>query len=438
MTKRPSKRTPKRTTGPGAGRSTKRSANDTGKAASKRPERRSSEGNPRTQRKRSAEPNTGPRGTTHGGRKQQHKKPSGGAYAVKPARNKPSRPNREPEAGIEVTVLPGLIPTARQELTHLAGVTQVRKVQGEDALIVDGTAQLDHLEATRSITAVWIRRTFTAPRPKALLGDEALRAAAADLRRVAARHAFIGLRLEAAGRDSATLKRLASAYAEAAGVTPNPADGDLVMRLRSAKRKGAWDLLIRTTPRPLSTRPWRKVDLPGSLNACVAASVWLHAGVQADERILNPACGGGTLLAERLTLGPATFAAGFDTSEEALQAARTNLAGMARGGEVHLTQGDLRAPDWGLDPDLPPFDTIVCDPPWGDAVGDKQASDLLHEALLSGAAAHLKPGGRLLLVTHAIKTTDRLLARGGYTVVSDRRVFAGGHRPRLLHLVPTR
>jgi 23S rRNA G2445 N2-methylase RlmL len=316
-------------------------------------------------------------------------------------------------------------------------VGQVRKRPGEDALIVDGTAQLASLEAARSVTAVWLRRTFQAPRPKALLGDEALRAAASDLTRVAGRHTFTGLRLEAAGRDSATLKRLAEAYAHAAGVVHDASGGDLVVRLRPARREGVWDLLIRTTPRPLSTRPWREVDLPGSLNACVAAAVWLHAGVQPGERILNPACGGGTLLAERLALGPAAFAAGFDTRGDALEAARTNLAGVAGGREVHLAAGDLHAPGWGLDPAYGPSDTIVCDPPWGDAVGDKQDADALHEALLSGAAAHLKPGGRLLLVTHAIKTTDRLLAQGGFTVVSDRRVFAGGHRPRLLHLTLT-
>ncbi len=380
-----------------------------------------------------------------------HPRRAAGQKAKQGTSSKTSRTSRDRSgAGIEATVLPGLIPAARQELTTTAGVTQVRKIQGEDALTIDGTAQLERLEAARTISAVWLRRTYAVPRPKALLGDEALRSAAADLQRVAQRHAFTGLRLEAAGRDTATLARLADAYAQAAGLPHDPSGGDLVVRLRPSthgsagnRRSGgsgrpgsqdAWDVLIRTTPRPLSTRPWRAADRPGSLNANVAAALWLHAGVTPDERILNPACGGGTLLAERLATGPAAFAYGFDVSADALADARSNLAGVPGGPDVHLQVGDLQEPGWGLSEALGLFDTIVCDPPWGDAVGSKQEADALHEALLKSARAHLKPSGRLLLVTHAIKTTDRLLAEGDWTVVSDRRVFAGGHRPRLLHL----
>ena len=76
------------------------------------------------------------------------------------------------------------------------------------------------------------------------------------------------------------------------------------------------------------------------------------------------------------------------------------------------------------------YDLVLVDPPWGDAVGDHAANQGLYAALLDAAAAQTVTGGRMLLVTHEVRLTERLLAdHPVWAVRHARRVWQGGHRP---------
>src|SRR5207302_4929243 len=88
---------------------------------------------------------------------------------------------------------------------------------------------------------------------------------------------------------------------------------------------GGWETLVRLSPRPLSARPWRVCNLPGALDATAASAIARLAGPRPDERYLNLASGSGTLLIERLALGPAGPAVGVELDPRALDCARRNL-----------------------------------------------------------------------------------------------------------------
>jgi SAM-dependent methyltransferase len=346
-------------------------------------------------------------------------------------------PNGTPEA-FEAEVLPGLAPFAIDEL-RATGRAEVGAIPGDpdraDAVPFRWRGGRAPLAELRTVTSVQRRLTFDVPRPKALLGDASLRALGDELRRVRREAAapFHGLRIEAAGRDSAVMRRLRSALAEAAGLPDDAEEGDLQVRVRpgpGGAREGGWEVLIRLTPRPLSARPWRVANLPGGLNACVAAAAWRWLGHDPGQRVLNAMCGSGTLLIERAAAGPAARLVGVDHDPRALDAARANLD--AAGVEAELLRADATAapfPDGG-------FDVVAADPPWGDAVGDVRELQALYAALLREAARLTAPGGRALIVTHALAAFDAALAEAGEAWRPDgvRRVFHGGHRPALHRL----
>jgi SAM-dependent methyltransferase len=361
----------------------------------------------------------------------------------------------------ELEVRPGLAPFARDELAAHPGVTPLPPaVAGEpdDAHAAAVPFRCDGPppgpDAVRTATSLQRVVPFDVPRPKALLGDVAARTVAAELRGIRMRGTFHGLRLEAAGADTPVARRLRAAWADAVGLPDAPEDGDLRVRLRrtpDAVGRG-WEVVIRTTPRPWSVRPWRVVDRPGGLDATVAAAAWRWLGTPADQRVVNAMCGGGTLLAERLALGPAAALVGVDLDADALAAAAANLA--AAGARV---EGDLLPPDDGAAAppgrprptvrlrladatatDLPDaaFDVLVADPPWGDAVGETADLPDLYAALLREAARLVVPGGRAWIVTHALRAFDAALAAAGDAWRPDGtlRVFHGGHRPAVHRL----
>src|SRR5438046_2091478 len=113
------------------------------------------------------------------------------------------------------------------------------------------------------------------------------------------------------------------------GLEPTSAD-ELRERLGAAVRIGrsarpgrlplwlrgeGWEALVRLTPRPLAARAWRVCNLPGALDATAAHAMARWSTRAPDERLVNLACGSGTLLVERLALGPAAVALGVDRDE---------------------------------------------------------------------------------------------------------------------------
>ncbi|MEX2501654.1 MAG: methyltransferase domain-containing protein [Trueperaceae bacterium] len=361
---------------------------------------------------------------------------------------------------MEAEVLPGLAHVASAELRatgHAEGTRATSEPATADAVAFRWRGAWEPLRQLRTVTSVQRVVRFDVPRPKALLGDREFRRlheAVAQIRS-GSPTPFRGVRVEAAGRDSPTLQRLRSALSEATGLPDAPDDGDLQIRLRP-RRPGTrhdlagWEALIRLLPRPWSVRSWRVVDRPGGLNACVAAAAWTMIGLHPKQRVLNAMCGGGTLLAERHALGPFGSLVGIDLDAAALEAADANLraAGLhvrvatadavegdadARGSAL-LVRGDATATPWADGA----FDVVVADPPWGDAVrgdagGDGATVASTHEGLLREASRLLPPGGRLLLVTHALRVLDRALAEhgGDWADRGSIRAFHGGHRPVL-------
>lgn len=360
----------------------------------------------------------------------------------------------EGDAGdaFEAEVLPGLAPFAVAELRETACTDVVAPKDDPDradAVPFRWRCGRAPLSGLRTVTSVQRLLRFDVPRPKALLGDRQLRVIGAELRRVRREAAapFHGLRLEAAGRDSGVMRRLGVAFADAAGLPMEPEGGDLQVRVRpgpGGARDGGWEVLVRLTPRPLSVRSWRVANLPGGLNACVAAAAWRWLGHAPHDRVLNAMCGSGTLLAERAALGPAARLAGLDLDPDALEAAeanlraaglrvRSDLSGGPEGAQVELRLADAAATPFGD----AAFDVVVADPPWGDAMGDVADLHRSYAAFLREAARLVPAGGSALIVTHALRAFDAALSDvgGSWRAEGAVRVFHGGHRPALHHLI---
>ncbi|MDM7854889.1 methyltransferase [Cellulomonas alba] len=349
---------------------------------------------------------------------------------------------------LELTFLPGLGDVLRDEVDEvLHPARHARPAPGrDDALVVRHEGRVSDALRLRTAVAAFVSLHFDVPRPRSLTsGDHLARvvdAVGLSLRSVSSR----SFRFEAAGADSAVFTRLASLVSQATGLTHDPVDGELVIRVRRAHRSPGsdvdpgWDVLVRIGPRPLSARPWRVVDYPGAANATIAAAMVRLAGVRAGDRVANLMCGSGTLLVERLLAGPAAAAVAVDVADDAVEAARANLvaAGLEPSdgdGPVRLVTGDA------LDPAAwtrggPGYDLLLADPPWGGLHGEHATNEALHAGLLRAAHAASRPGARLLVLTHEVRVMHRCLRDAGHLwqLRDELRVFAKGHHPRVFVL----
>ena len=333
----------------------------------------------------------------------------------------------------EAEVLPGLEPFARREIAgRFRKDARVAPTgpEGEVRFTYSGAER--QLLALRTVVSVYRVLDFDVPRPKALLGHEHLSRLLTEIDEVLSlqgRRAFKTFRFSAAGSDTVVFDRLRDAVGEHTRLAVNPEEADFLLRVRPTPAGEGWQVLLRLTPRPLATRPWRLCDWPGALNATIAAVMVELSDPRAKDRVLNPMCGSGTLLIERLARRPAALAYGADTDQEALYCAQENIiaAGMAR--MIQLAQMDATA----LDVPDGSFDVLFADLPWGQLSGSHRENEWLYPAALAEWGRVAAPGARLVAITHEIALMDDVLPTVDHLweLSEQLTVYQGGLHPSI-------
>ena len=341
----------------------------------------------------------------------------------------------------EAEILPGLERFAAAELERRFGRAVAVEEQAEPGdlpFTFEGDAY--DLLQLRTAVAVYKVLRYDIPRPRALLGHQHLTRlveAIEEVQRLHPPRSFRTFRFSAAGRDSSVFMRLKDEIAAQTGLQNDPEEADLLMRVRPAPGEArGWDVLVRLSPRPLATRHWRVCNMPGALNATIAAAMVELTQPREDDFFLNPMCGSGTLLIERLGRLPADIAAGCDTDLNALACARQNVAEAGLGHRLDLLE--LDATDLQGIPDGA-CTALAADLPWGQLVGEQAELEWLYPAALGEWARVAAPGARLVVVTHMVELFEGLLGEVAplWALVDVVKVFQGGLHPRIYVLVRT-
>ncbi len=343
-----------------------------------------------------------------------------------------------PPPTYEADVLEGLEPFAIDELRALVGPSlELAREQRPATLRFRYGGDPDRLLDLRSVVALSLVRAFPVPRPRGLLGHQHLTSLVQMLQQARSLWAadnFPVLRLNAAGAESAVMARLRDDLAFQLGMpatTSKEGEGDLLLRLRP-DRAGGWEALVRLSPFPLATRPWRVCNMPGALNATVASVMMRLAAPRPADRLLNIACGSGTLLIEGLMRGRVASAAGCDTDPAALECALANLRAARMEDRARLEPWDAGQ----LPLDNSSLDLICADLPFGQLVGSHERNRDLYPRIVAEATRVARADARMVLITHEIRLLEQSL--GDYSRQWEQgpsiRVRVGGMAPRIFLL----
>ena len=183
--------------------------------------------------------------------------------------------------------------------------------------------------------------------------------------------------------------------------------------------EGALELVPRRAEDPRFA--WRVAEVPAASHPTVAAALAFVAGARDGDRVWDPFVGSGGELVERARLGPCSLLLGTDVSEDALAAARKNLAAAGVTATLAIADARTHAPQ--------PVDLIITNPPLGGRV-QVDAAALLVDAL-PGLSRALAPRGRLVWITPSPKRTGPVAERLGLRRTRDLAVDLGGVRGRL-------
>lgn len=334
----------------------------------------------------------------------------------------------------EAEILPGLRQFAKGEIQgRFKRKAAIGNTTRDDGLPFYYTGNLADLLQLKKVVAVYTILYFDVPRPRALLGHAHFQQILTQLKQIQALHppnSFRTFRVSAAGQNSKVFTRLIDDIQQHSGLIHTPDEADMLMRIRPAQlaRRG-WEVLLRISPRPLAKRSWRIYDMPGALNATIAAAIVELTQPSPQDRFLNLMSGSGSLLIERLIRCPAIQAVGGEISADAIALARQNISAATLRQSVSLIQLDAqRTP-------LPShcFNVICADLPWGQLVGSHSQNAELYPQLLTEIYRLATTDARIAILTHEIKHFERLLQDQAHRwrIIEAIQIYQGGLHPKI-------
>lgn len=326
---------------------------------------------------------------------------------------------------LEIDFLRGLSSFVIKELKSY-GLEPIQSTPNSLQLAFRGN--LNSLNNLKTVVAVYQLLEFEIPRPKALLGQQNFQQLSDAIKDIVnQKQKYKAFRINAAGRESAVIQRLAQEITKNTGLKYDPKNGELLIRIR--KKDKHWQVLLRIGPKPLSARSWRVCNMPGGLNATVAYAMNDLARIKASDEYLNAMCGSGTLLIENNKAG---HSIGLDNNQAALNCAQENLQTAKI--KAKLILGDALKSAF----DDASFNVISADLPWGDAIGKHTENTALYKGFLQEAARISKTDARLVLLTHELRVFERIMQQQStWLIEKDMQVYHGGHYPKIYLLTKT-
>jgi 23S rRNA G2445 N2-methylase RlmL len=156
---------------------------------------------------------------------------------------------------------------------------------------------------------------------------------------------------------------------------------------------------LRLSDRTMRHRTYKLEHRPASLRPTIAAAMIRMAEIRPRHIVLDPMCGAGTLLAERLAAGQQIRGGcapvwGGDLDFSAVRAAAVNLR---RLGSALLARWDAARLPLGSNE----VDRLVSNPPFGKQLSSPEAVGPLYAAMLREYDRVLRPGGQAVLIVSA-------------------------------------
>ena len=190
---------------------------------------------------------------------------------------------------------------------------------------------------------------------------------------------------------------------------------------------GEMFLAVRLVDERMRHREYKVAHRPGSLRASVAAALGWLSQPGADDFVVDPMCGAGTILIERAHLGRQAMLAGFDRDDGAVAAAHENIGpryrplGLAQADALRLPLGNAAATH------------LITNLPWGTKHGSHGENRRLYPRLVEEFARVVRPGGRLVMLTAERMLMREVANRGFVRVESVKRVTILG-APAVVYL----
>ncbi len=242
-----------------------------------------------------------------------------------------------------------------------------------------------------------------------------------------------GFRIEIRSLDHATRGKLAASLSMHMGVVPelvnSPSNYSVEFRIIPLP-EGKCDVYFKLYSFEDTRFDYRKADVPASIAPSTAAAIMLRCRGRMDPShdVLDPFCGSGTMLFERLSLLPARRAFGVDISKSAIGAAKQNASGAFDAAFIHSDALAFKP--------RRPLGELYANMPFGLRSLSHAQNIRLYKDLIDLLTGWLAPDGFAALLTMEKRLfRDLVSPSSGLRIVNEWPVESGKLTPSLFLVV---
>jgi len=223
---------------------------------------------------------------------------------------------------------------------------------------------------------------------------------------------FKTFRISCAGSDSPEVRSIAKYIQDTYGMEEsNEAD----LKIHIIKPEDIWEVGIQITPRPLSVRDYKVVNMSGAMDPTIAYAVNSFCNLGSTRSYLNVFSGSATLLIEAAQCYPnIENLIGFDNDKKHLSLSIQNIkkAGLIK--RVQVKEADIfNNPNFGI------FDAIVSDLPFGMSISKDEDLEKLYTTFIQYCEDVLNDGGKLVIYTSEFELLEPILLKSQFKIIQS-------------------
>lgn len=223
---------------------------------------------------------------------------------------------------------------------------------------------------------------------------------------------FKSFRINCAGSESSEVRSI-SKYVQETYDLEEKEEADL--KIHIIKPEDIWEIGIQITPRPLSVRDYKVVNMSGAMDPTIAHAVNSFCNLDGASSYLNVFSGSATLLIEAGQSFPnLEKLVGFDNDKKHISLSVQNVkkAGLIK--RIEVKEADIfDKPDFGK------FDAIASDLPFGMLISKNEDLKKLYKTFVEYCEEKLKVKGRLVVYTSEHELIESILLKSHFRVIQS-------------------
>lgn len=223
---------------------------------------------------------------------------------------------------------------------------------------------------------------------------------------------FKTFKISCAGSDSPEVRDIAK-YIKDTYELQESDEADL--KIHIIKTDDIWEMGVQITPRPLSVRDYRVVNMSGAMDPTIAYAANSFCNLESAHSYLNIFSGSATLLIEAGQCYPnLNKLIGFDNEKKHLSLSIQNIKKAGLIEKVQVKEFDIFDK-----PDLGKFDVIVSDLPFGMSISKGEDLEKLYETFTKYCEDVLNTTGRLVVYTSEYEIIEPILLKSKFKVMQS-------------------